>query len=343
MGIFSKIWNWFFGASQESQGSQETQNPQGIGIQQDAQNTEGLGIASDFAGNGEEENSEEESHGDQTMGDILGIVPPQNTHGKEIEEEEEDAEEEEKPEGTGEAKTDAVDAGGSGQETGTGRKKNRKRKRRNKRKSKGNKSSAGANNPFWSLREEEEEEPEEEKPEEEEEPEEAKPEEEEKPEEEAKPDGVDAGGLGQQTGIGRNRKRRSKRDNSSAEAEEKDEVSRELMGQCDMADGSIVRMIRGNKKLGYNHILEKHRDDFIRAGIEENDITDFIFHALEHGNIVGYQGRDNGRPIYEVEYRGRRRRVAVTIGRQGDIIGANPSHIPRNESKRKSCPAPPPV
>ncbi len=49
--------------------------------------------------------------------------------------------------------------------------------------------------------------------------------------------------------------------------------------------------------------------------------------AVTEGKIVGYQGRGTGRPIYEIEYNGKLQRVAVTVGDNGYIVGANPVSI----------------
>ena len=39
---------------------------------------------------------------------------------------------------------------------------------------------------------------------------------------------------------------------------------------------------------------------------------------------MGYQGRGTGRPIYEFVYNGEVRQVAITVGSNGFIVGANP-------------------
>lgn len=46
--------------------------------------------------------------------------------------------------------------------------------------------------------------------------------------------------------------------------------------------------------------------------------------SLENGKIVGYQGRGTGRPIYEFTYNGEIHKVAITVGNNGFIVGANP-------------------
>ncbi|WP_445448395.1 hypothetical protein [Enterococcus faecalis] len=57
------------------------------------------------------------------------------------------------------------------------------------------------------------------------------------------------------------------------------------------------------------------------------DIPDYLINALDKGTIVGYQGRGTGRPIYEFIYQGEKKRVAITVGNNGFIVGANPVSI----------------
>lgn len=45
--------------------------------------------------------------------------------------------------------------------------------------------------------------------------------------------------------------------------------------------------------------------------------------AVTEGKIVGYQSFGTSRPIYEFEYHGKTYRLAVTIGSNGYIVGAN--------------------
>ncbi|MDV9113944.1 hypothetical protein ACA614_03375 [Lactiplantibacillus plantarum] len=51
--------------------------------------------------------------------------------------------------------------------------------------------------------------------------------------------------------------------------------------------------------------------------------------VLEKGKIIGYQGKGKGkgRPIYEVIYNGKKYRAAITVGKNGFIVGANPVSI----------------
>lgn len=79
---------------------------------------------------------------------------------------------------------------------------------------------------------------------------------------------------------------------------------------------------RGTAKSGLTHILERHTADFVKAGIKEEDIANVVFDAATKGEKVGMQGT---RPIYEVMYNGTKQRVAVDIGSNGYIVGANPA------------------
>ncbi|WP_138909787.1 polymorphic toxin-type HINT domain-containing protein [Streptomyces chryseus] len=90
------------------------------------------------------------------------------------------------------------------------------------------------------------------------------------------------------------------------------------------ADGKIVFLEEGNSRAGLKHILEEHADDFERSGIAREDIPDLVMQAATKGKKVGTQGKGDGRPIYEVEFKGQKRRVAVTVGNNGFVVGANP-------------------
>jgi len=46
--------------------------------------------------------------------------------------------------------------------------------------------------------------------------------------------------------------------------------------------------------------------------------------AATQGTQVGIQGT---RPIYEVVFKGIKKRVAVTVGNNGFVVGANPVHF----------------
>ena len=90
------------------------------------------------------------------------------------------------------------------------------------------------------------------------------------------------------------------------------------------ADGKLVWLENGTDTAGLNHIITEHADDFLNKGITQEQIPDYIMNALENGKIVGYQGRGTGRPIYEFTYNGEIHKVAITVGNNGFIVGANP-------------------
>ena len=52
--------------------------------------------------------------------------------------------------------------------------------------------------------------------------------------------------------------------------------------------------------------------------------------------VVHYQGKGTGRPIYEVNYKGSTQRVAVTVGSNGYIVGANPQKGDNEYAKENS-------
>ncbi|MFI1052387.1 RICIN domain-containing protein [Streptomyces griseoruber] len=81
----------------------------------------------------------------------------------------------------------------------------------------------------------------------------------------------------------------------------------------------------GNNKVGLIHIIFRHAGEFIERGVASEDIPKLLNKALSEGKIVGQQGADGGRPIYETVYNGTTQRVAITVGDNGFIVGANPA------------------
>ena len=57
--------------------------------------------------------------------------------------------------------------------------------------------------------------------------------------------------------------------------------------------------------------------------LETCDIPDLIYEAISQGIVVGTQGKRGKRVVYEVNYKGRRRRIAVQKSKCGKIIGYN--------------------
>ncbi|RCJ41168.1 hypothetical protein A6770_08770 [Nostoc minutum NIES-26] len=98
------------------------------------------------------------------------------------------------------------------------------------------------------------------------------------------------------------------------------------------ADGKIVFLEEGKagrKGSGLAHILQKHKEDFAKRGISENEIPDAVMAAVTRGIILGYQRTiEPRRPIYEVIFNGQTQYIAVTVGDNGYIVGANPASLP---------------
>lgn len=58
-------------------------------------------------------------------------------------------------------------------------------------------------------------------------------------------------------------------------------------------------------------------------GVSEAQIPRVVMKAVSEGKLVGYQGSGTGRPIYELTINGQQR-IAVTVGENGFVVGANP-------------------
>lgn len=88
-------------------------------------------------------------------------------------------------------------------------------------------------------------------------------------------------------------------------------------------DHDVVWLERGNERAGLGHMLtEKRIAQFERAGIRHEDIGDVAFRAATKGRPLGITGKD--RVVFEVDYHGEPKRIAVTVGDNGYIVGANP-------------------
>jgi filamentous hemagglutinin len=88
------------------------------------------------------------------------------------------------------------------------------------------------------------------------------------------------------------------------------------------ADGNIVFLETGNSNAGLEHIVQAHGKDFANIGVSEDQIPDLVIEAATRGKSIGIQGRN--RPVYQVDFNGSSYNVAVTVGSNGFIVGANP-------------------
>lgn len=79
----------------------------------------------------------------------------------------------------------------------------------------------------------------------------------------------------------------------------------------------------GKRGSGLLHILENHREDFLKRGITEEQIPDLMIKAISEGKMIGIQGKS--RMIYQVEIKGMIQYVSLEISHNGYIVSANPT------------------
>ncbi len=87
-------------------------------------------------------------------------------------------------------------------------------------------------------------------------------------------------------------------------------------------EGQLVWLAKGNSVAGLVHILDRHQGHFATVGITAEELPNFLILALHQGEQVGVQGRD--RAVYRVRYREQDWYVAISVGDNGFILGANP-------------------
>jgi uncharacterized protein YukE len=85
--------------------------------------------------------------------------------------------------------------------------------------------------------------------------------------------------------------------------------------------GQVVFLENGNSRAGLQHIVERHEGDFANVGVPKDKIAKLVFAAVTTGRVVGGQ---RTRPIYEVMFEGKTFKLAVSVGDNGFIVGANP-------------------
>ena len=92
--------------------------------------------------------------------------------------------------------------------------------------------------------------------------------------------------------------------------------------------GKIVWLEESNSSSGLQHIIYRHGHEFNGKGIANSDIPDYVLEAVYQGNIVGTQGKRNPpRTVYEFVYNGQTQRIAIQVGSNGYIVGANPKSM----------------
>ncbi|WP_255313348.1 VENN motif pre-toxin domain-containing protein [Oligella ureolytica] len=108
-----------------------------------------------------------------------------------------------------------------------------------------------------------------------------------------------------------------------------------LVAIRELPNGKVVFLetgqvgVAGIKDAGLAHIVKEHAGDFAKVGIKEKDIPKAVMDAVNHGKFLGYQGKGTGRAIYQVTVNGKTQNIAVTVGSNGYIVGANPTSVGR--------------
>lgn len=109
-----------------------------------------------------------------------------------------------------------------------------------------------------------------------------------------------------------------------------------VLGIAKQDSGKIIWIetgAAGSRGSGLAHIIEEHGEQFRAKGIGSFDLPAYLIRAVTAGTIVGMQGT---RPIYEFTYNGAWQRVAITISRNGYIVGANPRSLPKGNNSENA-------
>ncbi|MBE9244485.1 hypothetical protein IQ223_07980 [Microcystis aeruginosa LEGE 00239] len=99
--------------------------------------------------------------------------------------------------------------------------------------------------------------------------------------------------------------------------------SQDIIAITQLDNGRIIFLEIGNSSSGWEHILNKHGEDFQRRGIAINNIIDFLMKAITMGQLIGTQG--TSRSIYKVNYQGEIQYISIDIGSNGYVVSANPT------------------
>ena len=104
-----------------------------------------------------------------------------------------------------------------------------------------------------------------------------------------------------------------------------------IIAVTELPNGQIVWLETGSvggngkKAAGLAHILDQHMQDFANNGIAPEQIPDIVFDAITQGELVGTLGEQiPPRPVYLIVYNGKPLYIAVTVGSNGFVVGANP-------------------
>ncbi|MEN5305448.1 RHS repeat-associated core domain-containing protein [Pseudomonas sp. TWI628] len=99
--------------------------------------------------------------------------------------------------------------------------------------------------------------------------------------------------------------------------------------------GNKVFYLTKGKGMGLNHVVRRHEQDFMDAGIAMTDLPVLLLEALAAGNIVEGEGNPT-RPVYQVNFKGKKHFIAISVGKRGQIVGAHPHNRFRRLQAREA-------
>jgi hypothetical protein len=89
--------------------------------------------------------------------------------------------------------------------------------------------------------------------------------------------------------------------------------------------GRIVFLEKGHKGAGREHIVGARGTDFVGRGVQPDEVLDYVWEAATKGTVVGTQGTTLGsRDVYAFAWKGELHLLAVSVGDNGYVVGANP-------------------
>ena len=83
-------------------------------------------------------------------------------------------------------------------------------------------------------------------------------------------------------------------------------------------------------------IIERCGAEFEQAGVANAQLPNELMQALAQNNIVGTVGRD--RPVFQVLYNDAIYYLAITVGDNGNVVGAQIAGVPHPQEEDKNMP-----
>lgn len=90
-------------------------------------------------------------------------------------------------------------------------------------------------------------------------------------------------------------------------------------------DGRIIWIETGKPSAGLKHILGEHGEQFAQDGFTARSLSKFLVKTVLTKQPVGYTktGNKTPRAVYKVTVNGKTKYIAISIGPNGFIVGAN--------------------